>query len=232
MRAVEIQGSCQVIKRTTTQSTIYLAAMTLLALLLSACATKPASLPQTQQAAHTTPEQPSEASAQQSAAQSAFQKQRMMTPQDSIEKNKLFVSYSMKFITEKTGHLIQVSMVFRNMKDKAVRIQPKIRLTDHKGRVIQPYTKNGFLKLTARMNASAGTTSRNTVNERISWANSYWLKNKFTIPPNGIEIGELMYHSSSLSFPMKLTINSAGENYVFEISDTFASGQAEASLAK
>ncbi|MFA6203391.1 MAG: hypothetical protein WC710_09440 [Gallionella sp.] len=216
-------------KRNTIQYTIYLVTMTML---LSACATKPASLPQTQQVAHTTPEQPSEASAQQSAAQSAFQKQRMMTPQDSIEKNKLFVSYSMKFITEKTGHLIQVSMVFRNMKDKAVRIQPKIRLTDHKGRVIQPYTKNGFLKLTARMNASAGTTSRNTVNERISWANSYWLKNKFTIPPNGIEIGELMYHSNSLNFPLKLTINSAGENYVFEISDTFTSGPTEASIAK
>ena len=220
------------IKITTTQNTIYLAAMTAFTLLLSACATKPALAPQPAQATNPAREQADETNAQKSAAQSAFHKQRMMTPQDSIEKNKLFVSYSMKVIPEKTGHLIQVSMVFRNMKDKATRLQPKISLTDHKGRVIQPYTKHEFLKLTSRMNASAGTNSRNTVNERISWANSYWLKNKFTLPPNGIEIGELMYHSSSLNFPMKLTINSAGENYVFEISDTLASGQTEASTAK
>jgi hypothetical protein len=80
--------------------------------------------------------------------------------------------------------------------------------------------------------SSAGKTRRNTVNERINWANSYWLKDKFTIPPNGIEIGELIYHSNSLNYPMKLTINPAGEDYVFEISDTFSTAQAEASPAK
>ncbi|MEI7456284.1 MAG: hypothetical protein WCK93_06120 [Nitrosomonadales bacterium] len=220
------------IKKTTIQNTICLAVMTML---LSACATKPVSAPQIPQAANTAPEQASDASSQKTTGQSAFQKQRMMTPQDSIEKNKLFVSYSMKVIPEKTGHLIQVSMVFRNMKDKATRIQPKITLADHKGSVIQPYTKNGFLKLTSRMNgpaSSAGKTRRNTVNERINWANSYWLKDKFTIPPNGIEIGELIYHSNSLNYPMKLTINPAGEDYVFEISDTFSTAQAEASPAK
>jgi len=221
-----------VIKKTTIQNTICLAVMTML---LSACATKPVSAPQIPQAANTAAEQASDASSQKTTGQSAFQKQRMMTPQDSIEKNKLFVSYSMKVIPEKTGHLIQVSMVFRNMKDKATRLQPKISLTDHKGRVIRPYTKNSFLKLTSRMNAdnaSAGKTGRNTVNERINWANAYWLKDKFTLPPNGIEIGELIYHSTSLNFPMKLTINSAGESYVFEMNEPFATSQAETSPAK
>ncbi|MFA6970147.1 MAG: hypothetical protein WC208_01985 [Gallionella sp.] len=151
---------------------------------------------------------------------SAFKSQQVMTPHDSIEKDKLLVSYNMKVVPAETGYLIQISMVFTNMKDRSVSIKPKITLTDSKGSRIEAYTKTGFLKLVSRKTGKASTNAGSSSDEKTKWANSYWLKNSFSIPAHGIEIGELIYHCSNVNPPMKLTVNSAGQNYVFNINDT------------
>jgi hypothetical protein len=197
--------------------------------LLSACAPKPplvipVSAPATTAIVQTvTPVTPMLES-------TAFKNQQVMTPNESIEKNKLLVSYSMKVIPDVKGHLVQISMIFRNMKDQNTNIKPKIALLDANGNPIKAYSKKGFLKLTAQMTASSGT--QNNVNlgsaeERIKWAHSYWLKDHFTLPPRGMEIGELIYHCERLNYPMKLTVNSAGQAYIFTIKNTTATEQSK-----
>lgn len=195
--------------------------------LLSACAPKPplvipVSAPATTAIEQTvTPVTPTPES-------TAFKNQQVMTPNGSIEKSRLQVSYSMKVIPDEKGHLVQISMIFRNLKDQNTNLKPKITLVDAKGSPVKAYSKKGFLKLTAQMTASGGTqnnVNRGSAEERIKWAHSYWLKDKFTLPPHGIEIGELIYHCTTLNYPMKLTVNSAGQNYIFTIKDTTATDQ-------
>ncbi|MFA6920662.1 MAG: hypothetical protein WC216_02365 [Gallionella sp.] len=186
------------------------------ALILCSCATKPhvnesaqspSNQPAGQNSANTSP-----------LVDSGFKIQQVMTPQDNIEKDKLLISYSIKAIPEGNDYLIQLSMVFRNLKDRSVSIKPKITLSDGRGNSIEAYTKKSFLKHAADLAGKTG--ERNAANEKIKWANSFWLKSKVTIPPNGIEICELVFHGANLNnLPMKLTINSSGQEFMFTINN-------------
>lgn len=182
-------------------------------MLLCACATKPHLDAQALPAAKP-------ASAPDSAGPAAsggFQSQQVMTPQDNIEKDKLLISYSIKAIPSGTDYLIKVSMVFRNLKDRSVSLKPAITLTDGSGNRIEAYTKKGFLIHMSVL--AADKSAKDVAGERTKWANAYWLKSKFTIPPNGIEVGELVFHSARIdNLPMKLTVNSAKQEFAFTIS--------------
>ena len=101
-------------------------------------------------------------------------------------------------------------MAFKSNKDQSMNIKPQITLRDSKGLKIAAYNKQSFLALEKHSAAS----------EKIEWANYFWLKDKFQLPPHGIEVGELIYHSANLNFPMKLTVNSAGQDYIFNINET------------
>ncbi len=191
-----------------------------LTLLLCACVTNP---PVPVSAVSVSPPAPAESKAPES---SAFKSQRVITPVEIIEKDQLRVSYSLKVIPDETGYLVQISMVFRNKKDKSISLSPKITLSDSKDTALKAYSKKSFLKLVSRKPAAAksggAVVNRIAAEEKIKWANAYWLKEHFTIPANGIEIGELVYHCASINLPLKLTVNSAGQSFVFTIIDTTA----------
>ena len=181
-------------------------------LLLCSCATKPHVDAQAQPDAKP-------ASAQDGAkpiANGGFQSQQVMTPQDNIEKDKLLISYSIKAIPTSTDYLIKVSMVFRNLKDRSVNLKPVIALSDGSGNRIEAYSKKGFLIHMSVL--AADKSAKDGAGERTKWANAYWLKSRFTIPPNGIEVGELVFHSARIdNLPMKLTVNSAKQDFTFTI---------------
>ncbi len=190
------------------------------ALILCACVTKPPAIAPVQAAKKSATEQALNSPPTKETENSAFKNQQVMSPAEGIERDKLLVSYSMKVIPAETGNLVKISIIFRNMKDKRTYIRPKISLTDSKGALIRAYTKKGFLKLTSQDKAiGSANDKQRAASEKIAWANAYWLKDKFHIPPGGIEIGELIYHCTSLTFPMKLTVNSALQNFVFTISE-------------
>ncbi len=184
------------------------------ALILSGCASKPKITAPEQTVIPVAAEQA--APVIQTKPADVFKSQQVMTPVEGIEKNKLQISYSMKVIPAEKGYLVKISMIFRNMKDQNASVKPNVTLSDSSGNRIKAYTKNGFLKHAGKVTAEG---KRNAASDRVQWANSYWLKEKFQIPPRGIEIGELIYHCDTLNFPMKLTVSSAGQDYTFVVSE-------------
>lgn len=205
------------------RNAIKLAVAATLISLLCACATKPAP-EKSVRAPSAVPSENNPVS--KNVESTAFKSQQLLKPNEIIEKDKLRVSYSMKVIPDETGYLVQISMVFRNKKDQSVNLSPKITLSDSKEAVLRAYSKKSFLKFASRKTGAAAskdnglTVNRSAAEDKIKWANSYWLKEHFSVPSNGIEIGELVYHCTTLNLPMKLTVNSAGQNFIFNLSDT------------
>jgi hypothetical protein len=140
-----------------------------------------------------------------------FKDKQVIAPHQSIEQDNLQVSY--------------------NMKDKSVSIRPRVTLLNDKGHQVEAYTKTGFLKFSARVRGSAtanvtnpliktpAAANQSPAQERTDWANSYWLKERFGISAQGIEIGGLAYHCSDLNLPMKLIVKSGKQEFVFIIKD-------------
>lgn len=160
-----------------------------------------------------------------------FKDQQVINPNPAIEKDKLQVSYNMKAVHSESGYLLQLSLIFRNQKDKSVLVRPDISLLNNKGHRIEAYSKNGFLKSVSSMKGKAAVRvtnslisadSQTSAQERIDWANSYWLKDRFSISAQGIEIGELVYHCVELQLPMTLIVNAAHQKYVFNIKDSLS----------
>ena len=50
----------------------------------------------------------------------------------------------------------------------------------------------------------------------MQWANAYWLKSSYDLPAGGGTVGGLMYPGAPLDLPLKLTIEAAGETFVFQ----------------
>lgn len=155
----------------------------------------------------------------------AFKKQQVITLHESIEKNELLVSYSLETAARSQGYFIKISMAFKSNKNQSMNIKPQITLRDSKGLKIAAYNKKSFLALEkqGKPNGKSIDTSsekHSAASEKIEWANSFWLRDKFQLPPQGIEVGELIYHCASLNFPMKLTVKSAGQDYIFIINET------------
>lgn len=198
--------------------------------LLCACAIKPHTSADAQgQAARTTNSSPSADSGKNRVQDGVFKNQQVIKPNPGIEKGKLLISYSMKAVRSEDRYLVQLSLVFMNQQDRSVQIRPHVVLLNERGLPIDAYTKESFLKFAAKGGAdvtrsliSDGNGSHGTAQERRDWAKSYWLKNKFTIFANGIEIGELVYHCPDLKLPMKLIVNAANQKYEFAITEPIA----------
>lgn len=165
------------------------------------------------------------------AADKEFNAHQEIKPIQSIEKDGLLISYSMLAMPNKKGTLIRLSLVFRNLQDRSRIVRPKILLLDASGKMIRAYTKKGFIKISPGL---AGQASDNVTNplikndsngkisakSRIKWANTYWLRRSYKIPAQGIAIGELVYHCTQLNLPMKLTVNSNKQEFVFTTQDS------------
>ena len=160
-----------------------------------------------------------------------FNEHHEITPTQSIEKEGLLISYSLLAIPEKTGYLVRLSLVFRNLQDRSRIVRPKISLLDASGKKISAYTKAGFIKFSSRLPGKTAdkvtkslikndSNGKSFAKSRIEWANTYWLKQTYKMPAQGIAIGELVYHCTQLNLPMKLTVNSNKQEFVFTTLDS------------
>ena len=152
--------------------------------------------------------------------------QRVIVLNEGIEKDGLRVSYSMKTLPEGVGDLLQLSLVFRNMKETSVAVTPTVVLSDAKGGDIPAYSKHNFGKVASALITKSkrkGTTidksSASAIQEQLEWDKAFWLGKHFKIPASGIQIGGLVFHSSHPLYPMQLVVSSEGKVFQFTIND-------------
>lgn len=149
-------------------------------------------------------------------------------PVESIEKDGLLISYSLLAIPEKKGFLLRLSLVFRNLQDRTMIVRPKVLLLDASNKKVSAYTKDGFIKISSRLQGETSDVVNKTilgidskekisVNSRIEWADTYWLKTRYKIPAKGIAIGELVYHGTQLKLPVQLTVHTNKREFIFTI---------------
>ncbi|MBI1173803.1 MAG: hypothetical protein GC139_00885 [Sideroxydans sp.] len=157
------------------------------------------------------------------AIDTVFNDKQEITPAQSIEKDGLLVSYSMQTVPAKSGNLLRLSLVFRNMQNRGRSVWTNILLVDANGQRVKHYSKNGFIRASSHMTGKSGKNSITGIQDhgkhanakRIEWANTYWLKSNYKIPPNGIAVGELVYYYAQLNLPMTLTVRLNKQEFVF-----------------
>ncbi|HSM97429.1 MAG TPA: hypothetical protein VLS47_00305, partial [Gallionella sp.] len=178
------------------------------------------------------PEQVRSDSTSKRGADKEFNEHHEITPTQSIEKEGLLISYSLLAIPDKESFLIRISLVFRNLQDRSRIVRPQISLQDASGKKISAYTKAGFIRFSSRLPGKVAdkvtkslikkdSNGKGFAKSRIEWANTYWLKQTYKLPPQGIAIGELVYHCSQLNLPMKLTVSSNKQEFVFTTEGSF-----------
>lgn len=154
-----------------------------------------------------------------------------LDPSQSIEINGLKINYNMIAVPNEDGYFIRLSLVLTNQNDQSLSISPKVTLLDAREGKVDAFTKDGFLLATSHMTENkhrdvinslieTNINRQNSAQERMEWANTYWLKNEYRIPPHGIALGGIVYHSAMLILPMKLTVSAAGQEFVFATNDS------------
>lgn len=122
-----------------------------------------------------------------------------ITPASSLEKNQLSVSYTLRPIPGGNEQLLRLTLIFRSSRDTYRHIHPHVTLVDAKGNAIRHYSMKEFVSMPSRS----------------KWADMYWLKPSFRIPPNGLVIGDLVYHCKQANFPMKLSLRIDKDSFDF-----------------
>lgn len=122
-----------------------------------------------------------------------------ITPASSLEKNKLSVSYTLRPIAGDNEQLLRLTLIFRSSQDAYRHIHPHVTLVDAKGNAVRHYSMKQFVRMPSRS----------------TWADMYWLKPGYRIPPRGIVIGELVYHCKQANFPMKLAVRIDKDSFDF-----------------
>ena len=156
-----------------------------------------------------------------------FTNKQVIVPSQEVVKNGLAVSYSMKTMHEGNGYLMQLTLIFRNLQNHRVTVKPRVYLTNNKGVQVKKYTKNEFLHLAKQMmkhlpqsgDPLASGEVQLVAQDKIKWANEYWLTQQHSISPEGIEIAGLVYHCNELGLPMTLSINASGDKFIFNINE-------------
>ena len=138
-----------------------------------------------------------------------------ITPASSIEKNKLSISYSLKAIHGKHEELLRLTLIFRNLADRNRHIWPHITLLDAQGKRVRSYSLATLRRITSDQGADPKTDLRHPEQTSSQWADMYWIKRSYRIPPHGIAIGELIFHDKQLNFPMKLSVRIYRDYYRF-----------------
>jgi hypothetical protein len=156
-----------------------------------------------------------------------FTNTQVIVPGQDIVKNGLAISYSMKTLHEGSGYLVQLTLIFRNLQNHQLIVRPKVYLTNAKGAPVGKFAKKEFLQLAHQMmkrssqgaSSPVNTQAQRAAQDKIEWANAYWLKPQHSISSGGIEIAGLVYHCNDLSLPMTLTIHAGREKFVFNIKE-------------
>lgn len=147
-------------------------------------------------------------------------------PIASLEKNGLLIRYSLLVIPDQQGYLLRLSLVFRNLQKQAMIFRPSVLFLDASQKQISLYSKDDFIRISS---PAAGKTSdivSTTIlgadnkeyisaKSRTEWADEFWLKRLYRIPPRGIAIGVLVYHGTDLKLPLKLTVHAYKRKFTF-----------------
>jgi len=147
-------------------------------------------------------------------------------PIASIEKDGLLIRYSLLVIPDQKGYLLRLSLVFRNLQHRTMIIRPKVLLLDASKKQISAYSKEGFIRIASTSAGKApdivsktilGTDRDEYVSDksRIDFADTFWLKPRYKIPPRGIAIGVLVYHGTDLKLPLRLTVHTYKRKFTF-----------------
>lgn len=153
------------------------------------------------------------------AADTAFKEHVVIKPSESVEKDQIQVSYSLKPVPNEANALL-LSLTFRNLRNKNVRLHPHIVLSDAENKPIPSHTRHSFIaevKLEAARASGTQTDPHARMEEKIKWANRFWLKERFTIPANGIEVGEMVFHCKTACQPRQLNVMLGKQVYPFDI---------------
>ncbi len=152
--------------------------------------------------------------------------QRVIVLNEGIDKDGLRVSYSMKTLSGRTEDLLQLSLVFRNMKETSVTVTPTVVLSDATGVNIPVYSKHNFGRVASaliakskRKGAHIDKSSASAIREQLEWDKAFWLSRHFKIPASGIQIGGLVFHSSNPLYPLQLVVSSEGKVFQFTINN-------------
>jgi hypothetical protein len=131
-----------------------------------------------------------------------FSASQEITPVSSIEKDRLSISYSLERAHGRHEELLKLTLIFRNFDNRGRKVRPHILLKDADGKVVRAYTLKEFA---SRLPKSA----RNQLDDMN------WIKSSYRIPPQGIAMGQLVYHGKKFSYPLRLTIRVNKDNFEF-----------------
>jgi hypothetical protein len=125
-----------------------------------------------------------------------------ITPASSAEKHRLSISYSLEKVHGKHEDMLKLTLIFRNFDKRYRQVRPHIFLMDAEGGTVRAYTLKEF----ASMLPKSATAQLDEMN---------WIKSSYKIPPQGIAMGQLVYHGKKFSYPLKLTIRVNKDNFEF-----------------
>ena len=125
-----------------------------------------------------------------------------ITPVSSIQKSNLSISYSLKPIQGKYEKLLRLTVIIKNLSGRSRHIWPHVYLADSRGKAVDAYSLRTFQRILSR----AATHHTKGGLKPGEWADMYWLKSSYRLPPHGIVIGERVYHGKKFHFPVKLTV--------------------------
>ena len=193
---------------------IRLLAVSMLLLLLNACALPPFV---TQPSTDSTPSAATPAPAANGNATTVAKiipARQEITVASSIEKNNLSISYSLKPIQGKHEELLRLTLIFKNQSDKSRRIWPHVYLLDAQDKAVKSYSLQTLRRVLSG-GAKPAAPKDGASHMPGEWTDMYWLKKRYQIPPHGIAIGELVYHGKQFNFPLKLTVRIYKDFYKF-----------------
>ncbi|HUW76601.1 MAG TPA: hypothetical protein VMV70_07945 [Gallionella sp.] len=149
-----------------------------------------------------------------------------INPIGSNEIDGLLVKYSLLVIPDQKGYLLRLSLVFRNLQHRTMIIRPKVLLLDASKKQISAYSKDAFIRIASTTAGKAPDIVSKTIlgtdrdeyisaKSRIDFADTFWLKHRYRIPPRGIAIGVLVYHGTDLKLPLRLTVHTYRRKFTF-----------------
>jgi hypothetical protein len=150
------------------------------------------------------------------------------TSAQSLEKDGLLISYSLRVIPDNECNLIRLTLVFRNQQDSGRTVSPKVSLTDSTGKMIRAYSRAQFGKFSAQLaKKRSGGAGKPDLNAELrgQLTSVNWLKSGYKMSPRGIAIGELVFRCTDLKAPLKLTVNSNRQEFVFTTKSRLSVGR-------
>lgn len=164
-------------------------------------------------------------------------------PYETVEKGGISVSYNLFFAKSNNVSGYRLTLIFRNNTGLPQALKPVISLQDAGGFLIAPYTHESFV---AEATSLAGTAvppapvlARNTLGDAFAqgvaqgearraandkeegrlmlrWANSFWLKNTYELPPNTAASGTLFFPAATVGrLPLRLAVEIGGQKFEF-----------------